>query len=131
MFKLVFIALISSVILQPALAQFADPEFFLENVFAIPPKPEYDVEGSQCDVDSECEASATKRCNDKFKAGSEKEKRCLEEVQNSITEAPDPTYNARVICGLVEVYQITSVNVAQFVPTTRHKLCVPKHRCNR
>ena len=46
MFKLVFIALISSVILQPALAQFADPEFFLENVFAIPPKPEYDVEGS-------------------------------------------------------------------------------------
>jgi hypothetical protein len=51
MLKLVFS---SSVILQTTLAQHADPKFFLEDTFSIPPVPTYDVEGSMCESDSFC-----------------------------------------------------------------------------
>ena len=38
---------------------------------------------------------------------------------------------AKVKCGLVEVYQITSVSIYQFVPQLRQKQCFPKFRCDR
>ena len=52
MFKFILIALISSVVLQPALAVSSDPKFFLEDLFSIPPKAEYDKEGSECESNS-------------------------------------------------------------------------------